>query len=33
MLCAGRDKLLARSGANCGMGKLSQIVVVGDDDE
>jgi len=33
MLCAGRDKLLARSGVNCGMSKLTQIVVLGDDDE
>jgi len=33
MVCAGRDKLLARSGANCSVGKLSQIVVLGDDDE
>jgi len=33
MLCAGRDKLLSRSGANCGMGQLRQIVVLGDDDE
>jgi len=33
MVCAGRDKLLARSGANCGVGKLSQIVVLGDDDD
>lgn len=33
MVCAGRDKLLARSGANCSVGKLSQIVVLGDDDD
>lgn len=33
MLCAGRDKLLARSGANCGMDKLRQLVVLGNDDE
>lgn len=33
MLCAGRDKLLARTGANCGMGKLSQMIVVDDPDE
>ena len=32
MLCAGRDKLLARSGANCGMDKLRQLVVIDDDD-
>jgi hypothetical protein len=32
MLCAGRDKLLARSGANCGMGKLSQVVVLDDEE-
>lgn len=33
MVCAGRDKLLSRSGANCSMGKLSQVVILGDDDE
>lgn len=33
MVCAGRDKLLARSGANCSVGKLSQVVVLGDDDD
>ncbi|MFC3173461.1 hypothetical protein ACFOD9_04265 [Novosphingobium bradum] len=33
MLCAGRDKLLSRSGANCGMSRLRQVVVLGDDDD
>jgi len=32
MLCAGRDKLLARSGANCGMGKVRQVVILDDDE-
>ena len=34
MLCAGRDTLHARSGANCALGKLHQLVEIdGDDDE
>jgi len=33
MICAGRDRLLSRSGANCSLGKLRQLVVVDDDDE
>lgn len=30
MLCAGRDKLQARNGANCKLGKMKQIVEAGD---
>jgi len=26
MICAGRDKLLSRSGMNCALGRLSQLV-------
>jgi len=32
MICAGRDKLLSRSGSNCALGKLHQMVVVDDDE-
>lgn len=32
MICAGRDKLLSRSGSNCALGKLRQLVE-SDDDE
>lgn len=31
MLCAGRDKLLSRSGANCALGRLHQLVEVDDE--
>ncbi len=30
MICAGRDKLQARNGASCKVGKLHQLVEVGD---
>jgi len=30
MICAGRDKLQARNGASCKLGKLHQLVEVGD---
>lgn len=30
MLCGGRDKLLSRSGTNCALGKLRQLVEVDD---
>ncbi len=30
MMCAGRDKLQARSGASCKLGKLHQLVEAGD---
>ncbi len=33
MLCSGRDMLHSRSGANCALGKLRQLVEIGDDDE
>lgn len=32
MICAGRDKLLSRSGSNCALGKLRQLVEVDDGD-
>lgn len=32
MICAGRDKLLSRSGANCELGKLRQLVQLDDDE-
>lgn len=32
MICGGRDKLLSRSGSNCALGKLRQMVVIEDDD-
>ena len=33
MLCSGRDTLHSRSGANCALGKLRQLVEIGGDDE
>jgi len=30
MMCAGRDKLQARNGASCKLGKMKQVVVVDD---
>jgi hypothetical protein len=33
MICAGRDKLLSRSGSNCALGKLKQLVATAEDDE
>jgi len=30
MMCSGRDKLQARNGASCKLGKMKQIVVAGD---
>ncbi len=33
MLCAGRDRVLSRSGSNCSLGKLSQLVAVEEDGE
>jgi hypothetical protein len=32
MICAGRDKLLSRSGSNCALGKLRQLVSTDDDE-
>lgn len=32
MICAGRDKLLSRSGANCTVGKLTQRIEIDDDE-
>lgn len=32
-ICAGRDRLLSRSGSNCALGKFRQMVAVEDDDE
>ncbi len=32
MLCAGRDTLHARSGANCALGKLHQLIEIDDED-
>lgn len=32
MICAGRDRLLARSGANCALGRLRQLVEIDDDE-
>lgn len=31
MLCAGRDRVLSRSGSNCSLGKLRQLVAVDED--
>lgn len=31
MICAGRDKLLSRSGANCTVGKLTQVIALDDE--
>jgi len=33
MICSGRDKLHSRSGTHCEVGKLRQLVELGDDDE
>lgn len=33
MICAGRDRLLSRSGMNCSLGKLRQLVAVVDDED
>ena len=33
MLCSGRDMLHSRSGVNCALGKLRQLVEIGGDDE
>lgn len=33
MICAGRDRLLSRSGSNCSLGKLRQLVAVDEDDD
>ncbi|MBC2666474.1 hypothetical protein H7F51_13175 [Novosphingobium flavum] len=33
MICAGRDRLLSRSGSNCALGKFRQLVGAVDDDE
>lgn len=30
MMCAGRDKLLSRNGASCKLGKMHQLVEVGE---
>ena len=32
MICAARDKLLSRTGANCAMNKLRQLIVVDPDE-
>ncbi|MBA3055701.1 MAG: hypothetical protein FP826_12400 [Sphingomonadales bacterium] len=32
MICAGRDKLLARTGSSCALGKLRQLIEVDDGD-
>ncbi|MBC2670345.1 hypothetical protein ACFOON_14490 [Novosphingobium piscinae] len=32
MICAARDKLLSRTGANCSLGKLRQLVEIDPDD-
>lgn len=33
LICSGRDKLLSRSGSNCGLGRMRQLVEVADDDQ
>jgi len=33
MICAGRDRLLSRSGSNCALGKFHQMVETADDGE
>jgi hypothetical protein len=33
MICAGRDRLLSRSGSNCALGKFRQLVAVESDDD
>lgn len=32
MICSGRDKLLSRSGSNCALGKMRQLVEVADEE-